>query len=95
MSISTFLQQSVQLARSHVSREQVYVHNIETLHVFDRDTSSYNLDHKFHWFINIAKPRHILNYFVGEFERLNVTDVSTKYNIIVGEGAPDDLGQYY
>ena len=62
---------------------------------FDRDTNLDSLERKFHRFTKINKPRHILNYFIGEFERLNVTDEVTKYNIIVGKWVPDEVSQYY
>ena len=54
-----------------------------------------NLERKFHRFTKINKPCHILNYFIGEFERLNVTDDHTKYNILVGKWVPDNVSQYY
>ena len=83
---------SLQKVRPHVSREPVYVHNSG---VFDRDTSSDNLDRKFHRFTKITKPRHILKYLIGEFEQLNMTDDRTKYKIIVEKWVPDEVSQYY
>ena len=83
---------SLQQARPPAARETVYVHNSG---VFDRDTGLDDLDRKFHRFTKISKPRHILNYFVGEFERLNVTDDHVKYNIIVGKWVPEEVSQYY
>ena len=61
---------SLQQARSPVSRETVHVHNSG---VFDRETSSDNIDCKFHRFAKITKPRNTLNYLIGDFERLKVT----------------------
>ena len=83
---------SLPQARPSVSREPVYVHENG---VFDRDTNSDNLNRKFYRFTKITKPRYILNYFIVEFEQLNVTDDHTKYHIIFGKWVPDEVSQYY
>ena len=76
--------------RPYTHREPVYSKGF----VY-RETIADNLDRKFHRFTKITKPRQTLNYFEGEFERLNVTDEKTKYNIIVGKWVPDEVAQYY
>ena len=83
---------SLQQSRPNVSREPVYVHNSG---FFDISTSLDNFDHKFHRFTKITKPRQTLNYFIGEFERLKVTDDCTKYNIIFGKWVPNEVSQHY
>ena len=45
---------------------------------FNKETSADKLERKFPRFTKITKPRQTLNYFIGEFERLNVTDDHTK-----------------
>ena len=77
--------------RPYVYRKPVYVHDNSA---FIRDTSVDNLDRRFHRFTKIKKPRQTLNYFIGEFERLNVTDDRSKYNIIVGNWVSDKVAQH-
>ena len=77
-----------------------YIHyqngnNVNDSSFFNKETSVDNLERRFHRFTKITKPRQTLNYFIGEFERLNVTDDHTKYNIIVGKWVPDEVSQYY
>ena len=71
--------------RPYVYCEPVYVHDNSA---FNRDTNVDNLDCKFYHFTKITKPRQTLNYFIGEFERLNATVDHTKYNTIVGKWVP-------
>ena len=58
---------SLHQARPPISREPDYVHNSGA---FDRHTNLNSLEREFHRFTKINKPRHIKNYFIGEFERL-------------------------
>ena len=67
--------------RPYIYRKPVYVHDNSA---FIRNTSADNFESKFHRFTKIKKPHQTLNYLIREFERLNVTDERTKYNIKVG-----------
>ena len=73
-------------------REPVYNNFNDNSYI---NVSDNDLERKFHRFSKITNPRQTLNYFIGEFERLNVTNDRTKYNIIVGKWVPDEVSQYY
>ena len=66
---------SLQPSTSYVHRNLIYVNNNS---VFINETSTDNLERRFHQFIKSTKPRQTLNYFIGEIQRLNVTDDHTK-----------------
>ena len=89
---SNTLEQENKKLKAPLRRDPMYANDDK---FFIKETSAEYLERKFHRFTEITKPRQTLNYFIGEFERLNVTDDHTKYNIIVENWVPDEVGQYY
>ena len=39
--------------------------------------------------------QNVLNYFIGEFQRLKIQDETTRYHILVGNWPPTDVSNYY